>query len=780
MEVERGQKEIFMNNITQISDQSLVKSDETKSDISAKEFLDVIFGDIEEGEHVCVSRATFKKDKSDRGWSNYLESARQWRKWKPDDQAQAWYFNVSTVNGELNEKGTMVSRGRLNLLRYHVLVLDDIGQKTAAPSVEPTYKLESSAGSFQWGYALVPGSDLDRFEALIEAIHQKGWGDKGAGGSYRVMRVPGSANLKPGRQNFRSVITEWEPDRYWTLDELAAAFEVDLSKVEIKQTTIDTKSGGAQAMDGIDPMLDWLVDAGHVVQDKGEWVDVVCPWHESHTSGSNTGGYSPLGRGKGDWVQTRAYKCLHEHCRERNLDQFVKWAEKLGGPYVSGYDPLPWLQERYTYVGMDMKVADMHQRIRGGEWLWELSAWSKRNPGKIAVPGEKNKIKVADAFVASNKTRHVDYITYRPVAPADDLGIISIIGQQALNRYVPPSHVETQDEPEVFLRHIEYLIPKTNEREIFYNWLAHKIQYPDLRSYAVIMVAEDTFGVGRSWLKKMLGRVLQGHVNGATLGQLIGKGTSAEQNYNDWMACCQFLVVEEAKDSSITKDDFYHGYETFKQIVDTSVAENVRINPKFGRTRHENIYFNAMIFSNHADAMALPEGCRRTFVVSNPTEKLSLEYYDRLSDALTSDEPARVYWWLTQRDVSSFDRIYPPMTDAKAAMIENTRAPSDTIVDWIKDNYEPDIVTRESLRGAIILAAREHDFEKIMRDPSGIVKMIWRKLKTLRPEDRKHGARHIIDGKRYEFRAIRNVDKWKTIDAERDSQAFLDELNKQK
>ncbi len=109
------------------------------------------------------------------------------------------------------------------------------------------------------GYALEPGTNLDRFEALIEAIHQKGWGDKGAGGSYRVVRVPGSANLKPGRQEFRSVITYWEPDRYWTLDTLADAFGIDMNAVVIKDTTVNNKSSSAvTAMDGIDPLLDWL------------------------------------------------------------------------------------------------------------------------------------------------------------------------------------------------------------------------------------------------------------------------------------------------------------------------------------------------------------------------------------------------------------------------------------------------------------------------------------------------------------------------------------------
>ena len=86
------------------------------------------------------------------------------------------------------------------------MVLDDIGPggKTGEPPVEPSYKLETSEQNGQWGYFLDPGSDFGLFEAVIEAIHQLGYGDEGAGGSYRVVRIPGSANLKAGKGEFRS------------------------------------------------------------------------------------------------------------------------------------------------------------------------------------------------------------------------------------------------------------------------------------------------------------------------------------------------------------------------------------------------------------------------------------------------------------------------------------------------------------------------------------------------------------------------------------------------
>ena len=750
--------------------------------VKAKEFLDIIFDNLHDDEYVCVSRAIEKKDGTGVWFKSYKRDARQFRKWNPAEQAQAWYFCVSTVSGELNENATMVGRGRRHLRRYFALVLDDIGTKGNPPPVEPSWKIETSPRNYQWGYLLDPGGDFSRHEALAEFCHQQGWGDAGAGGSYRLMRVPGSANLKPGRQLFRSVVTHWE-DYVWSLDELAEDLGCDFDLIEVRDVEVREKTGGAAAMDGIDPMLDWLVDNGHVVRDSGgEWVDIVCPWADTHTTGSNTAGYSPLGRGSGKFVQTRAFNCMHEHCVDRKLAKFREWATKLGAPSVSGYDPLPWLQDKYTYVSTGQMVYDLHQRPVGGVWRWSLADFTKDHPGKITPPGRDGPVTLATAFIEDENTRKAVDTIYEPVSRERDTGIVERLGQQYVNTYVPPNWKMTDETPKVFIEHLEYVIPDAFERETFYNWLAHKIQHPNKRSFAVIMVAEDAYGTGRSWIGRLISKMLQGHVNKATLLQLIGKGTSAEQNYNSWMVECQFLICEEAKDTALSREDFWHGYDTFKQNVEPGDAgDAIRINDKYGRIYHEVVYHNPLIFTNHADAMVIEKGDRRIFCVENPTTLKDYRYYDRLTAALNTQEPRRVYWWLMRRDVSNpevFSHIYPPMTPSKARMIEDTRAPSETIIEWMAENHAPDLVTRATLKTAIVVAARDLDDEKTMREPGLITKILWRKLKPLRAEDTKNGARYMIDGKQNEVRALRNQGHWVEQDGRRDTEIILKELGK--
>ena len=311
--------------------------------INKDNFLETIFADATPNEFVCVSEAKPKSDGTGSWFNNCLPTDRSWRKWDAEKQARAWYFCVSTITGEMNDKGTMVRRGRGQLVKAHCLVLDDIGTKADRPPVEPSWILESSEGNEQWGYMLYPTGDLDRYEALLEYCHRQGWGDAGAGGSYRLMRVPGSANLKLGRGNFRAVVSRWEPD-VWELDELITDLGATEDDLVIKTSTVNAKAGMMDLdVEGLDPMLTWLADQGMVVEDKGQWVDITCPWADQHTSGDGTAGYSPLGRGEGEWKERRSFNCLHEHCKDRKLKELVKWAEPLGGPFVSGYDPLPWL-----------------------------------------------------------------------------------------------------------------------------------------------------------------------------------------------------------------------------------------------------------------------------------------------------------------------------------------------------------------------------------------------------------------------------------------------------
>lgn len=736
--------------------------------ITARDFLDTVFAEVEDREVVCVTKASPRGD--DTLFWNIADDHDAFTRWRSEDDPEAWYFCVSTVDGTKNDKGTALRRRGVDFVRYHCLVLDDIGTKAEPPPVAPTWIMETSEGNFQYGYMLWPGDDRAQYEAVVDACHARGWGDAGAGGALRVMRLPGSANLKPGREGFRSWLTMWLPDAVWTLDDLTQALGLERDEIHRQAISVPASVGGVEAKANIDPMLDWLAAAGHVVADDGsDFVTIRCPWHERHTSGADTAGYSPLGRGTGEWVQRRGFKCLHEHCTGQSFRTFSEWAVGCGAPKVSGVDPLPWLQEKFTYIGYGKRVADLEQRILGGRWLWEFEDWGNMYKGRVMVPGRDQPIEMKTAFLESPDTIKAIDTQYWPVRADQDESTLLRNGQLLVNTYVPPNWPETGDMPDVFLDHIDYLLPCDTERDIFLNWMAYKVQNPARRSYGVLMVADEAYGVGRSWLRSMFSAMWQGKVNAVTLPQLIGRGTAAEATYNDWTVGCQLLIVDEAKEG-VSQEDFYRGYETFKSMVDTRVGK-VRVNPKYGRTRDDYMFWNCLIFSNHSDALALPTNDRRICVMSNPTTMETPAYYDALEASLDGDEPRRVYWYLMHRDVTGYDNIYPPMTSAKLAMTDQHRSPSDEIKEWISERYEGDLFTRSSLKSAVISAASALDYPQFITTPGGITRTLWGKMGPLR--DEKNGARYVINGVQTEIRALRGREMWRNCDYAREAEKII-------
>ena len=207
-----------------------------------------------------------------------------------------------------------------------LLVLDDCGtDKAPMPTVPPTWLIESSPGSFQAGYVFdtdgVPTKE--QFITLVRALSAKGLTDPGAGGIVRNFRVPGSVNLKPGRDGFAARLVEFEPTRAFTYAALCAAFDVPPSAAGAPASAWQPQH--ALADDGGDDVWAWLGAQGLIISRPNAegWAGVVCPNAEAHTDGNPEGRYAPA---------RRSYCCLHGHCVDYHSREFLAWVTAAGGP----------------------------------------------------------------------------------------------------------------------------------------------------------------------------------------------------------------------------------------------------------------------------------------------------------------------------------------------------------------------------------------------------------------------------------------------------------------
>jgi hypothetical protein len=321
--------------------------------------------------------------------------ARQWIPGVPHPNASP-YFTVSTVQspgipGVDFEAGEKVKIGRhsLDCVQTFVIVLDDVSSKVAAEGIPlaPTYRLESSPGNFQYGYQLAtPAEGLDALP-LINAIRKEKNADcsqkysdlKGSAGVNRVMRYPGSVNVKPGKNNFRSVCREWAPDRLFTIEQIATAFGLTLEDASVPAHIL-----GADT----DLWLERLRRLGLVLSshpNSNGFYDIICCWYDHHGHDPRKEAAYKPGKDRG------VYYCHHTGCDGRDLDDLTE--------YLLANDPV-FVEELRAHLAAEKaerskSVKDAFAAASGAEVdddytppsKTEAEAVERRNAAEAAVSG---------------------------------------------------------------------------------------------------------------------------------------------------------------------------------------------------------------------------------------------------------------------------------------------------------------------------------------------------------------------------------------------------------
>ena len=400
-----------------------------------------------------------------------------------------------------------------------VLMLDDLGVKAPMPSVPPTWLMESSPNSYQAGYAL----DMDgvptkaQFIALVRALALKGLTDPGASGVVRNFRLPGSINLKQGRNGFAARLVEFHPERQFTYQQLCELFDVT-------PTEADTDPRGwspiaVLADDGNDDVWRWLADNGLVLSRPNSegWAGVVCPNHEQHTDGNVEGRYNPA---------KRAYCCLHGHCIELDSRTFLAWVAEQGGPKRE-----PGLRDELLALTMEAALSKLptdneqaeaaqaalaevrrkeHGRIEKSDlhkhWAYVVPDDAYFNLDdrtevsrkafnalyahiECRTPHGRQGVITASQWFDSMRQpmdgRVLAGITYAPGASV----LVERDGDVLGNRWqdARPTYTRGRDAG-IWLQHAETVLPVREERELLLDILAFKLQHPEVKiNYGVLL-----------------------------------------------------------------------------------------------------------------------------------------------------------------------------------------------------------------------------------------------------------------------------------------------------
>ena len=236
------------------------------------------------------------------------------------------YFTISTFYCDDEQK----ARRKKSLYRQtHCIVLDDVREKLSLDQViklpQPSWILETSPGSEQWGYILdKPCSDRARVENLLDGLVANGLApdgrDPGMKGVTRYVRLPAGINNKASKlvngQPHKCTMLLWQPFSCTTLEQLASPFCVNLDAVR-REARVD---GAAAVSDH--PLLN-IPEIVQVkeVRSAGRF-DIICPWVAEHT-GADDSGAAVFTNDDG----SIGFKCHHGACQHRtgrHLLQFIE------------------------------------------------------------------------------------------------------------------------------------------------------------------------------------------------------------------------------------------------------------------------------------------------------------------------------------------------------------------------------------------------------------------------------------------------------------------------
>lgn len=309
----------MLNSTTTINNEEPSETDKTdKTDFPDNwEFLAGIFGTAaSDARPVVVSFAGDPLHVPKKSWNCHA--------WNEDDALPADKNNYFTLAAFRPDDAGRYRRQKKHFVALHAVMLDDIGGKIPAErvTVAPSWWIETSPDNFQIGYILAdPITDFTIADRLMNAIVSAKLCDPGANGpTARLARLPVGVNGKH-QPSFSCRMTEWQPDRRYTIDELVNGLELDMQKNTRSRPQGERQSHchDDDAIKTPRPAVNAVIvalrqrDLYKTPLGDGKH-DITCPWVNEHTDAidGGTAYFEPS-----DQFPIGGFKCHHGHCVDR-------------------------------------------------------------------------------------------------------------------------------------------------------------------------------------------------------------------------------------------------------------------------------------------------------------------------------------------------------------------------------------------------------------------------------------------------------------------------------
>jgi len=613
---------------------------------------------------------------------------------------ESWYGNTASFIVDRFKDGH-VSASRDNCEYVLVMVLDDVGDPEKAPntpSLPPTWIMETSEGSYQWGYAFSEQPTKGEYSAAIDAIAKAGYTDPGACNPVRNFRLPGSINLKPNKNKFISRLVEFHPDREYTLSEICTHLSVTPSAVESFTVRPIRLSD-----DGADDVMAWLSGQNLLLSKPNSqgWAGVICPNSAEHSDGNPEGRYNP---------SMRTYCCLHSHCVDFDSHTFLDWVAVNGGPKHA-----PGLRQELLAHAMDMALSKLAPTAafpdKGAEVIAEVEKKQLDRVEKADWYTRFAYIQDDDAYFDMNDRREISRYTFNAlfrhvscfsIHPSKSqrrveasvcfdenrqkmgalalAGITYAAGESVLveregqaygNRWQNRRPDVVAGDATRWLDHVHKMIPEQAEREHVLNVMAYKLQHPARKiNHAVLHIGHPGSGKDTMWEPLLWG------IGGATHDNVSIVRNEEIMSQWGYALESEVMVFEELRQSE-AKDR--RALENHLKPIIAAPPEFLLVNRKGMHPYKALNRLFVLAFSNERVPLSLPSDDRRWFVTHSDAGRMSEADGLAMWDWYAAGGASAVCAWLYQRDVSKFNPgAAPMMTEAKMIMVEQGRSTAES------------------------------------------------------------------------------------------------------
>lgn len=296
----------------------------------------------------------------------------------------------------------------------------------------------------------------------------------------------------------------------------------------------------------------------------------------------------------------------------------------------------------------------------------------------------------------------------------------------------------------------------------FLDWVAYPIQHPGTKMLSAVLLQSVYQGTGKSSI-------------GLCIGAMYGRNFSVINDrqlhapFNEWAINKQFILGDEVSGKDKRSDSDF-----IKNLV---TQETITINKKYNPTYDIQDCMNYLLTSNHVDAWYLETDDRRAFVHDiDKDNALTLQDGMRLEKFRKGEGKQHLlHYFAYEHQLSKgFNhRARPPMTEAKANMIDHSLTDIERFLQYVKENPDYALTIGEAKIDRDLFTTTQVISLYLNKFPKANVTLtaMGKALNKIFPESDNMTIRTKYDGTK-KVRALRNVEKWKHADHEEKRKHF--------